>query len=43
VQRLLEGILARHDSDAERLDRGFALFDDLHHALQPPRRKKSAR
>ena len=43
VQRLIEGILARNESDTERLDRGFALFDDLYQALQPPRRKKASR
>lgn len=43
VQKLIEGIVARHESDTDRLDRGFALFDDLHHALQQPRRRKSTR
>jgi len=43
VQRLIEGIVARHDRDSERLERGFALFDDLHAALKAPARKKSAR
>ena len=41
VRTLIEGIVARHDSDDERLDRGLALFDDLHQALQQQRRKKS--
>ena len=41
VRTLIDGIVARHESDRHRLDRGFALFDDLHQALQPPRRKKS--
>jgi len=41
VQRMIEGIVARHESDTDRLDRGLALLDDLHHALQQPRRKPS--
>jgi len=40
VRTMIEGIVGRHDSDTERLDRGLALFDDLHQALQQPRRKK---
>jgi hypothetical protein len=30
VRQLVEGLLAAHSSDEERLDRGFALFDDLY-------------
>lgn len=43
VRTMIEGIIARHESDTERLDRGLALFDDLHQALQQPRRKKTKR
>ncbi|HWS72454.1 MAG TPA: chromate resistance protein ChrB domain-containing protein [Thermoanaerobaculia bacterium] len=35
VARMLEGLLARSAGDEERLERGFALFDDLHEALLP--------
>ena len=38
VQKLVEGLIARHDDDDERLERGFALFDDLHQALQTKKR-----
>lgn len=41
VRVMIDGIVARHDSDTDRLDRGLALFDDLHQALQQPRRKKT--
>ena len=34
VRAMVEGIVARHDDDKERLDRGFALFDDLYAALR---------
>ena len=40
VRVLIEGIVARHESDNDRLDRGLALFDDLHQALRQPRRKQ---
>ncbi|MCM3875755.1 MAG: chromate resistance protein [Thermoanaerobaculia bacterium] len=30
VKQLIEGLIARHATDEERLERGFALFDDLH-------------
>jgi len=30
VRQLIEGILAAHASDEQRLERGFALFDDLY-------------
>ena len=38
VQKLVEGLMARHESDDDRLDRAFALFDDLHQSLQSRRR-----
>ena len=41
VRMMIEGIVAGNESDTDRLDRGLALFDDLHQALQQPRRKKS--
>ena len=34
VRAMIDGIVARHDDDKERLDRGFALFDDLYAALR---------
>ena len=39
VARMLEGLLARSAGDDERLERGFALFDDLHEALLPRKAK----
>lgn len=33
VRSLLDGLIARHAKDAERLERGLAMFDDLHEAL----------
>jgi hypothetical protein len=39
VGRMIEGIAARYASDAERLEHGFALLDDLHEALLPKRNR----
>jgi hypothetical protein len=33
VQQLIEGIVAGHPGDEERLERGLALFDDLHRSF----------
>ena len=43
VQKMIEGLTARYEKDVDRMERGFALFDDLHQALQTPepRRKKT--
>lgn len=41
VRRMLEGVIARCDSDADRLERGFAIFDDLHEALLVRPRKSA--
>jgi hypothetical protein len=38
VQKLVEGLMARHDDDDARLERAFALFDDLHQSLQSRKR-----
>lgn len=40
IRVMIEGIVAGHESDTDRLDRGLALFDDLHQALQPRRKPK---
>jgi hypothetical protein len=49
VQQLVLGLVASHPDDAERLERGFALFDDLYasfravpagRASHPPRPRK---
>jgi hypothetical protein len=40
VKLLLDGLMARTDSDEERLERSLPLFDDLHEALGRPRRKQ---
>jgi len=48
VKQLIEGLIATHPGDEERLERGFALFDDLHASFRtnsppkarPGRRKK---
>jgi hypothetical protein len=36
VRQLLEGIVAAHAGDEERLTRGFALFDDLYASFRSP-------
>ena len=33
VARMIEGLVARYASDEERLEKGFAMFDDLHEAM----------
>jgi hypothetical protein len=33
IKQLLDGLVATQDADEERLERGFALFDDLYAAL----------
>jgi hypothetical protein len=38
VQKLIEGLMARHDDDDLRLERAFAMFDDLHQSLIPRKR-----
>jgi len=38
VQKLVEGLMARHEDDDDRLERAFALFDDLHQSLQTRKR-----
>jgi hypothetical protein len=42
VRRIVEGLIARYQNDAERLDHGLAMFDDLHEALRPKPRGKQA-
>lgn len=40
VKQLIEGLIATHVTDEERLERGFALFDDLHASFRtssPPK------
>jgi hypothetical protein len=39
VRKLVEGLIARYADDADRLEHGCALFDDLHEALRPRKRK----
>jgi hypothetical protein len=38
IKQLIEGIVAAYARDDDRLDRGFALFDDLHSSFQRGRR-----
>jgi len=33
IARMIEGIVARYANDEERLEKGFAMFDDLHEAM----------
>jgi len=33
VARMIEGLVSRYAKDEERLEKGFAMFDDLHEAL----------
>jgi len=33
IARMIEGLVARYANDDERLEKGFAMFDDLHEAL----------
>jgi len=33
IARMIEGLVARYAKDEERLDHGFAMFDDLHEAM----------
>jgi len=39
IRQLLEGILATHSGDEQRLDRGFALLDDLYRSFQSRARR----
>ncbi|HYI11936.1 MAG TPA: chromate resistance protein ChrB domain-containing protein [Thermoanaerobaculia bacterium] len=39
VRMMLEGLMARTDSDEERIERALPFFDDLHEALGSRRRK----
>jgi len=34
VQQVIEGLLAAHPRDEDRMERGFALFDDLHRSFK---------
>ena len=47
VRQLVEGIVAGHPGDEDRLERGFALFDDLYASFRSPspanRRKRQSR
>ena len=38
IARMIEGIVARYANDEERLEKGFAMFDDLHEALSARKR-----
>jgi hypothetical protein len=38
IARMLEGLVARYANDEERLEHGFAMFDDLHEALSARKR-----
>jgi hypothetical protein len=38
IQQLIEGLIAAHPRDEQRLERGFALFDDLYRSFQKPRK-----
>jgi hypothetical protein len=40
VRTMLEGLMSRCRNDPERIDRGLALFDDLHEALGSRTRRK---
>ena len=40
VRVMLEGLMARTDSDEERIDRALPIFDDLHEALGAKRGRK---
>src|SRR5688572_24543651 len=40
VRMMLEGLMARTDSDEERIERALPLFDDLHEALGKKRARK---
>ena len=33
IARMIEGLVARYANDDERLEKGFAMFDDLHEAM----------
>jgi len=37
IARMIEGLVARYTNDEERLEHGFAMFDDLHEALSKRR------
>jgi hypothetical protein len=46
VRQLIDGIVAAHESDEERLERGFALFDDLAASFRkaaPPKAQRGKR
>jgi len=43
VERLLVGILLSHPDDRDRLDRGFALFDDLYESFRKRGRQRLPR
>ena len=38
IARMIEGMVARYANDEERLEKGFAMFDDLHEALSARKR-----
>ena len=38
VEQMIAGLCRAHPADADRLERGFQLFDDLHRAYAPPKR-----
>jgi hypothetical protein len=37
IQRVLNGLFLEHEDDDSRLDRGFALFDELYRSFQRPK------
>ncbi len=39
VRMMLDGLMARTDSDEKRIERAFPIFDDLHEALGRPSRR----
>lgn len=40
LRMMIEGIIARHEGDAERIERASAVFDDLHEALARGKRTR---
>ena len=43
VRMMVEGLIARTDDDEERIERGLAIFDDLHEALGKARTRRSGK
>ena len=43
VRIMLDGLMARTESDEERIERALPLFDDLHEALGKPQSRKGSK